>query len=782
MSRAFSRTPVLIAVLAILSAFVSADKLAAGVVTGTKHFVVLRVYFNDRTATSRYTQTEVEGFLGNIAELWGTDSSYGNITFTSEVSTLFKLPSDRSAYIDDLPDGDLSNGSKYMKVLNDAVANSPSSINWNNVNGVVVIMAETSTSQFHRGQGNKCNLKLGPNASNTSYVGCAIFSENPNDSDKKVWGRWAHEIGHALQAGGPPHPSNYNSNFEQMDGHYPGQTGVFEKQTSVAFGWLPDTKYTVVTPAMGGGSFGLYAEEFNPTTSPVAQAIKVYIGGVGSAYYLVSARRRILGDDINDRFTPNGIPEEGVLIERVVENQDPWVTIQGNGGDRDKLWHPGDSYTNSADGITISVRSPIIIFSRAITPLDDGFGPDTFTIDVQYGNNSNRPDVGLSSWLQPPSDSYESTDIWVDSPVNNYGTYRYGTWSDLLGGTVPRGSGDDPAIGQVNRLYARIRNFGSQTATNVVVHFDITNPLGLGIAGSNGFKQLGTVTSTDFPGLASIVPGGFTDVYINWTPNATLTPDQLAAGRFFFHSCVRVRIDHLANERIFGNQDGNGQQENIDVFEAPATGGPGSASPYQTIISLHNDDKFNAKSFMLTFEPESVPAGWNVVLNGGQLGVDLAPDEIRAIPVQIMPSTPMPLGSSAAVVVRASSLRLLANDKNPADQHPEFSVLSGVRVEGHALASTHVSCTATLVPGGVSFTGTLTVDAPGQLDTSVPIYLAGIAPAGIDPSLFATTVQVLSDGSFTGVIRRTGFSRALCLYAGTSTLASASTQFVTVPK
>ena len=80
------------------------------------------------------------------------------------------------------------------------------------------------------------------------------------------------------------------------------------------------------------------------------------------------------------------------------------------------------------------------------------------------------------------------------------------------------------------------------------------------------------------------------------------------------------------------------------------------------------------------------------MLNGGQLGVDLGPDEIRKIPVQIMPSTPMPLGSSAAVVVRASSMRLLANDKNPADRHPEFAVLSGVRVEGHAMAGTHITC------------------------------------------------------------------------------------------
>ena len=142
-------------------AFINAGTLAGGVVTGTKHFVVLRVYFNDYSATSRYSQSQVEGFMSNIAELWGTDSSYGNITFTSEVSSLFQLPSDRSAYIDDFSDGDLSNGGKYMKVLNDATANAPAGINWNNVDGVVVIMAETDPSQFHRGQGNKCNIKLG---------------------------------------------------------------------------------------------------------------------------------------------------------------------------------------------------------------------------------------------------------------------------------------------------------------------------------------------------------------------------------------------------------------------------------------------------------------------------------------------------------------------------------------------------------------------------------------------------------------------------------------------
>ena len=62
-------------------------------------------------------------------------------------------------------------------------------------------MAETSASQFHRGQANKGTVPMGPGGANKE-VGLAIFSENPSDGDVAVWGRWAHELGHAFQQGG----------------------------------------------------------------------------------------------------------------------------------------------------------------------------------------------------------------------------------------------------------------------------------------------------------------------------------------------------------------------------------------------------------------------------------------------------------------------------------------------------------------------------------------------------------------------------------------------------
>jgi len=756
----------LLTLLSTASALFLSSPAEAVSVTGAKKVVVLRVYFHDYTNTSRYSKTEVENFFSNINTLWGTHSSYGNISISAEMNdALIELPDNRSAYVDDHPDGDLSDGGKFQKVLDDAIAAS-TGLNWDNVDAVMVVMAETNATQMHRGQGVRCNVAMGPGSTSKPLVGCAIFSENPGDSDTAVWGRWAHELGHAFQLGGPPHPSNYDSNYEQMDHNLPGQTGVFEKQTSVAFGWMPDSKYHEFTAATGGGQVPIYAEEYDPASRPNLQAIKAYLGSGGSAYYLVSVRRRTLGDDLNDSFTPNGIPDEGVLIERVDPGADPQVVIQGKGGDRDKLWHEGDLFNNASDGVTVAVTKK--------------FDDDNYMVAVRYGDQSNKADVGINSWRSPPANTYETTDIWVDSPVNNYGTFRYGNWSDLMGGTVPKGNGDDPAIGQVNRIYARVRNYGSATASNVVVHFDVTNPLGLGINGSNGFTEIGQVNSTAFPALASIPAGGTADVYLEWTPTATLTPQQIAQGTFAFHSCLRIRFDHLANETIFGNQDGNGQQENVDYFQAPAGSGPPAGPGVNTtVVHLRNDSNTIDKYFNLGYDQSTLPAGWKVSVNGGVLGVRLHPHEVRDIPVTIKPTTPMPAGSVASVKLFASSFRLLVNDKNPNDKHPEYKELGGVVIEGHAVVKTILRCTAKRYGGGILFQGRLAMPNGVRFDQRrLSVLLAGVevGPPGGKLKLIPRPVghaAVDASGNFRGTIERAEFRNGACLFAGTETLSSA---------
>lgn len=736
-------------------------------VSGAQNVVVLRVYFQDYTNTSRYTKTQVEGFFTQLDTLWGTNNSYGNITLNAQVSDLYQLPSNRSDYIDDFADGDLSNGGKYSKVLTDAVANSPAGIDWSNVQGVVVVMAETDPAQFHRGQGNKCTLKMGPAAGAVSkLVGCAIFSENPSETDMRVWGRWGHEIGHALQEGDPPHPSNYNSNFELMDALYPGQTGMFEKWVPGGFGgWMPRSKYRVFTPATGGGTVAVFAEEQRPGGKPNWQAIKADI--TSTLYYIVSVRRAINGDDLRP------IPDEGVLIERVVENGDtavggsPWVVLQGKAGNRDQLWQEGDSYQNVPDGIYIDVTKKV--------------DQDNYEITVRYSDGSNQPDVGIYFWRSPPGNTWETTDIWVDSPVNGYDTYRYGTWSDLHGGTVPVGNGDDPAVGQVNRLYARVRNFGTLPAQNVVVHFDITDPPGLGIGGSNGFVELGAVSATQFPGLASIPAGGYVDVYLDWTPNFAVTEEQLAAGRFAFHTCVRVRIDHLPSERVFSNQDGDGTQENIGYFEA--TGGPGAplGAPIKSAIRIRNDDRANKKYFYINYKHD-LPAGWMLDVNGGASGLVLAPGEVRDIPVNIKQTSRQPYGSKYFVEVFASSQHVLVSDRDKRDKHIEFKTLGGVRIETRVVAKTKLSCTARKTSGGVVVSGRLSGLPKGEKAGELAIYVIGVEKKQRLNTKLSALGMTRADGRFGATVRTKDHTpqSIVCMFAGTDILARASSGYVLI--
>jgi hypothetical protein len=760
-------------------------------VTGTKRVMVLRVYFNDYTATSRYSRAQVEGFFGDLNKLW-TNTSYGKITIASQVTDLYKLPSNRSAYVDDFSDGDLSNGAKYWKVLNDAIDNAPTNagLDWSNLDAIMVVMAETSTAQFHRGQATSgCTLKQGPGGAN-KQVGCAIFSENPTDGDVAIWGRWAHEIGHAFQVAGPAHPSNYNSNFELMDSNMPGQTGAFEKQADKAFpGWLPPSHYQNIVPnvngaaptwapagsAVGGALVNLRAVEYDPATVPNLQATRAYV--TASLYYLVSVRRRVLGDDLDPSNTPNGIPDEGVLIERVFEGGNTalndcaaaspcprWVEIRGQGGNVNALWKSGQSYFG--DGVSIGV-------DRALDPSNDNW-----QISVRYDLNA-RPDVLVSPWRSPPSNTWESTDIWVDSPVNGFGVYRYGMRASAFGDAVPAGNGDDPAAGQANRIYARVRNLGTQVATNVVVRIDRTNPEGRGINGANGFVNIGSAT------IPSIPAGGTADAFVLYTPAFTPTADQVAAGRFHFHTCVRVRIDALPNEAVLGNQDGDGEQENIDYFEAAQTPSPG-APQYADSFTLRNNDPVNPRAFNLSYTSDT-PPGWRVAVNNGVLNLTLKGGEVRRLPIVIRPRPNGPrlkAGTAYHVDVLAQYQQELVNPTLPPleRKHQEFRRLGGVRVEARVVAPSKVACRARRVSA-------TQIAVTGLLRTTLP---AGVRPAVLIVGARANPVRLLrlsrlarvdSKGRFSGVLLARGDprpDRVVCMFAGTSRLATATSGLVPI--
>jgi hypothetical protein len=769
---------------------------------GEKKFVVLRAQAHDATATT-YTASDVQTQFDNITNSWGPHSSYGKIQPKFEISSLITLPGNFADYIDK---GDSSSDAAFYKTVGDAVTNAPSGLDWSNLQGVVVFLADTRSGGFTRGVTYSGVTVHAPGGDITVHA--SLVTEDPSEGLPTSWGRVAHEVGHAMQQAGHPHPSDYASSFEQMDGEYPAQTGVFEKEADKAYpGWLPPGKYINVSPPIGTAST-IWAQENDPTGQPDAQALKAFPAFGGTAvYYLVSVRRRLLGDDLDTEgptpptgdcdtvATPHGIPDCGVLIERVVEGGDPnlkdcdpagssncvnrWVHVMGKGGDGNKLWQEGDVFSSATYGDLSSKTDAISIIVRK---KDDS---DHYTVDVQYNrDNLDHPDVGINDWLRPPGNTYETTDIWVDSPVNGYAnpstdpaSYRYGVWSDGMGGIVPIGNGDDPAIGQMNRLYARVRNYGTQVATNVTVHFDVTDPLGLGISGSNGFKQIGTVDSSAFPGLASIAPGASVDVYIEWTPNVALTADELAAGRFYLHSCVRVRIDAVPGETFLANQDGDGEQENIEYFDATSSspGSPGSpGAPNKAVVHLKNDSMSATKTFSLALLRDTLPASWKVEVNGGTPLVTLPPGGSKDIPVVVQQTAHEAIGARHQVRLIASSQITLTSalHKTP---HSEVHPLSGVTFEVGVLRKTELSCVAT--KGGV--TGVLKGFGTDTKESRPRVYLVQIQERG-KRIIFARqggrTAEVMThNGRF--IFRDVPKGRgAVCLYAGSRDDTSAASK------
>ncbi len=567
------------------------------------------------------------------------------------------------------------------------------------------------------------------------------------DGDDVIWGALAHEMAHAVQqyAGfrvGSNHPSNYNSNFELLDVNMPGQSTDYMKSTGFK-DWLPASQ-TIAITSNGRSQSDMYclnSIETDYHTDPTPQILRINI--TDDLYYLVSVRKRMNGDDLQTWYRwqnasppnpalPAGIPDEGVLIERVINNGTQWDDINGDGTQQatevqdwrvvvrgppstytndvppviagiqndNKLWKVGQEFKNETDGTTskdLTDGVNISIFSKPIdTPTQL-----QYCIKVKFGAGATQPDAGLRPWRQAPSNGYETTDIWVDSPLNGYNTFRYGSWNDLSGYPVPVGNGDDPAIGSVNRIYARVHNFGTSVATNVNVKFKQSNPLGVGVPSDTAWQNIGSVNQVQFPNLASIPAGGFVDVYIEWTPSVTLTADQIAAGVFSFHSCIKVNVDQVAGETVLGN---NEAQENIQNFEATPTRSP----LFDYSFKLYNDAA-TAQLLHLT-RLNNLPSGWNLSINNNLESVTIPNSANVTVPVTVTATGSSIVGSAFTVNIGVSKdikLQQLNSALQTVAEHPAQMELGGFDFTVNVLADTSIKCDAYSQDGLINVVGSL---------------------------------------------------------------------------
>src|SRR5579872_1624179 len=94
---------------------------------------------------------------------------------------------------------------------------------------------------------------------------------------------------------------------------------------------------------------------------------------------------------------------------------------------------------------------------------------------------------------------------------------------------------------------------------------------------------------------------------------------------------------------------------------------------------------------MLGLLRTSLPAGWDVTINGGQSLVQLAPGAEKDIPVAIKQNVAEAIGSSHQVRIIASSIFSFTNAAHPTP-HNEARQLGGVTIEANVVRKTKVTC------------------------------------------------------------------------------------------
>ncbi len=568
-------------------------------------------------------------------------------------------------------------------------------------------------------------------------------------SDTQFVGATAHEFGHMTQAL-LMHPSGYADFYDQDDtcGGIGFQNGgpchATSYSKSVNFdGWLGSGAYAgniVIHPASTLMTYVIRPLEFNEPGN--IQAVKIPVQP--NIYYLVEVRRLTTGDDLFP------IPDQGVLILRVnqaSESAGSWagrlpVTVKtpsGTSASSDtNLWHVGQTYDATAtDGVKVEVLGTI------------GQG---FQVRVTTGAPS-PPDVMVTPWLTAPLYTWETRDIWIDSYLNGYDFYQFHEDGDF---SRPQGNGDMPWVSpdsaHPNRVYVKVTNIGTGPATGVTVHVEWAN---LNVA-TPTWNLIGTATPF------TLAPGASASIFVPWAPTAAQVGGTVMGGVIQTHVCVRVRIDPVPGETVLNNQDGEGEQENINYFKVE------SGSPFPPVqASLILGNPF-ASTHIFMIQASGVPDGWKVSFRGldKDNSIQLSPQQTLNFTVIIDVPPNATIGDIKPIQIDVGTVECLP----PPPKTQGLCHIAMWKMAGATLAVDPVKASAisigsfTVAPDG---SGMETIEVHGTLTPAHQTRIALLYTAP-DSTEFTEIADTLPDGSFSHTVSSTqgGTWRVQALWTG----------------
>jgi hypothetical protein len=281
-------------------------------------------------------------------------------------------------------------------------------------------------------------------------------------------------------------------------------------------------------------------------------------------------------------------------VDPQVQNNSRHVKVVDDPGNPADLFNAafevGDHFEDGGRGVAIDVLQNLATGYRVRVTNTD---PSTM-----------RPDPRITPWT---TDAWESIDIWIDSPINDYGQFMSPDGNRDVPGV--RSSTSDPEI--VNRVYYRISNDGLSTAQNLMVNISYAAP---GI-GQTSWTLIGTKP------VGAIPPGQSVTGFTNW-----IVPDGFANGEP--HACVKVEI--LADPSDL-NTSNNLAQENIFQFETVRN------SPWHPRgRSLTVTNPSNAHHARVLLHISGLPAGWAVRLRPSSFA--LAPGKSQVVDFVLYPA------------------------------------------------------------------------------------------------------------------------------------------------
>lgn len=391
-----------------------------------------------------------------------------------------------------------------------------------------------------------------------------------------------------------------------------------DKNTEVHFmgwekwqaGWMDESGHAtgVEVERVRKPSIGSPIANRDFTLSPMdedSDDVKLVAIEIGEGLNYTAEYRRSKGFDA-------ALPDVGVLIsktnDRVAQGEGPVIVSESNitAGDLSDATftatNPRSNFSDLSSGVQIEVRS---------------MNDDEAQIRLNYAVPPFENDLYVA-----PHDRWKTVDIWVDAP-------------DLTGAfeADPRtvmNADEKPVVGEVNRVYGRVRNLGAADATNFEVELEILDPWGT----DGNWRQLKVDTVPLLEGSASMLNADYI-IQADWTPVSNR------------HACVKLRVRGAANDI---NEANNETQENINEFVSV----PGS--PYEPVISRFQvKNTFNEK-LPFFFRVDGLPEGWNCLINPKRPYID--PGDTITAQVILQPEDAAPLCSREEITLQVFAPRV----------------------------------------------------------------------------------------------------------------------------